>query len=420
MNRSYKVDIFVETGFNAVDIPCSPQLLYDEFGIYKTYTNCRLVQDEWEAMIRLDDLTPEEARKIDYVIITDEEDDSKLTCYTVKNYQFRADDTVNLYLLLDPYNTMGGFIKGSDNNIVISGSANRLTVPLHHKDGVYERSEDNDFFVLDEPFSPAQKLVMHYGNFNWQTIVPQQFITGGIGLVHFNIMFTRGYLNDQKVSYLDLNSFKSPVEDEEADNLFGVVPFKASTVNTGAVTEQQFYEQMNNQAYYKLDSMYHITGKYYLTFNRRGFGYYDYPVGNIPNYDGETYNSKRYGWMLFFSKDNSGDDSQGEVRKLVSKMQEVCVILAGQLLAVVGNTTRWTLKALNSDMITKWLMIYAQAIDLYQNAIYEGDGLTDSIVRVGVSYNGAELIADVNNIDLTKVVFLVKKGATYTEVPFSV
>ena len=421
MSRSYRIDMFAETGFNAVDIPCSPQLLYDNFEVFKRYQDLPIVQDEWEANIKVDDLTPEEVRKIDYVIIVDELDTTKMTCYTVKNYKFLSDDVVQINLLLDPYNTMGGFIKGSNDNIVIGGSANRLTVPLHHKDGVYERSEDNDFFVLDEPFNPAQKLVMNYEDFNFGTSAPEQYVKGGIGLVQFNIMFTRGAVNTQRISYLDLTSFKMPVDDEQADNIYGIVPFSGTTVNDGTMTEEQFYETANDKGKYIMDYMYHILGKYYLTFNWSWTPLRHYKSGYV--WEGITYNSKNYGLMLFFSKDNSGDDSQGEVRRLIAKMQECLGILASQLLVVRNNyptANHWNLQATNTEMTTKWLMIYAQAINLYQNAIYEGDGLTDSIVRVYMTYNGGQLEADIENIDLTKVTFLVDKGGTKTEIPFSV
>lgn len=150
------VKAYYNTGFDAVNIPCSPSMLENVFSNQKyTWTDVNISQSEWEANVILDNLRPHIARQIDYVIIDDDDVvGGKKTCYTVKNFQEVSDGVIKLNLLLDPYNTMGGFLYGENDNEVLEGSAERLTVPLT-KTGVYTLADGSDFFTLPEPFSPA-------------------------------------------------------------------------------------------------------------------------------------------------------------------------------------------------------------------------------------------------------------------------
>ena len=172
------VDLFKNTGFDVINIPCSPDLLYTEYSNDKiSFTDVNLIQTDWLGYITLE-LESEEARNIDYAIVTDEDTDER-TCYIVDHYEMISDGVCKLYMLLDPYNTMGGFEEGSG-NIVISGNANRLTVPLEHtNDGVYPQAEDNMFFTLEEPYQPGNRLITHYNSFN-PTPAPPEPIVGGL------------------------------------------------------------------------------------------------------------------------------------------------------------------------------------------------------------------------------------------------
>ena len=144
-----EVRFYNQTGFNSVDIPENPKLLETQFTPYKILNNVNIIQTEYLAHIIVDEFSPEEARKIDYVIIVDK-NSLILTksAYTVENFEFLADGTCKFNLLLDAYNTLGGFAIDSGNQI-LGGSAKRLTVGL---------DEDNTkYFTLDEPFRPSTK-----------------------------------------------------------------------------------------------------------------------------------------------------------------------------------------------------------------------------------------------------------------------
>lgn len=179
-----KVELWKNTGFNSIDIPCGPQLLYtDELMSSQFYMGAwddiNLIQDMWESVVILDDITPEDARCIDYCIITDDETD-KQTCYTVKNFTMVSPNSCRLNLFLDPYNTMGGFEYGTG-NVVIAGSANRLTVPMQNHPAIYPKAEDNTFFTLEEPFRPSNRIKMNYTQPVPQpTPLPDPEVIGGI------------------------------------------------------------------------------------------------------------------------------------------------------------------------------------------------------------------------------------------------
>ena len=146
-----KVKLYAQTGFNAVDIPDSIKIIEDNFIPLKTETNIGIIQNDYIAQITVGNIEHYEARKIDYVII--EDDDTPLnnnkTCYTVESFEMVAPEVCKFTLLIDAYNTIGGFNIDSG-NLIVAGSANRMSVSL---------VEDNSqFFVLPEPFKPSGKI----------------------------------------------------------------------------------------------------------------------------------------------------------------------------------------------------------------------------------------------------------------------
>ena len=167
------VDIFYNTGFDIVNIPCNPELLYNQsmFPYHRIFHDVNLVQSDWLASITLEDDELNWNRDADYVIITDEDKKTR-TCYTVDHYEMLSDNVCKFYLVLDPYNTAGGAepvtIDGvaSEPIIVLDASAERISVPLYSKingqPGSFLQADDNEFFTQPEPFSPAGRLHMHY------------------------------------------------------------------------------------------------------------------------------------------------------------------------------------------------------------------------------------------------------------------
>lgn len=181
-----KVDVFYNTGFDIVNIPCNPEMLYNQGFYHKEFDNVNLIQSDWLASITIeDDGSPaydEEgwARDADYVVIYDEDVPTR-TCYVVDHYEKLTDNCIKLYLILDPYNTAGGFepvtIDGETHEpmLVRQGSANRLTVPLTPHETIFRQCEDNTFFTLEEPFQPAGRLISEFErlNPNPSPIVPE-------------------------------------------------------------------------------------------------------------------------------------------------------------------------------------------------------------------------------------------------------
>lgn len=168
-----QVDIFYETGFDIINIPCNPELLYDStlFPYKRTFYDVNIVQSDWLGSIILEDNDLDWNRTADYCIITDEDKKTR-TCYVIDHYEMLSENTVKFYLILDPYNTAGGMEPVEQKTghgehqpmIVLTGSANRISVPLQkadtHED--FRQNEADTFFTLDEPFSPTQRLHMHY------------------------------------------------------------------------------------------------------------------------------------------------------------------------------------------------------------------------------------------------------------------
>ena len=173
------VDIFYNTGFDIINVPCNPELLYDEnqgFS-HQKFEDFNLVQTDWLANVIIEDDRTDYHwfRDADYVVIEDTEKKTR-TCYTVDHYEMLSDTTCKFYLVLDPLNTAGGFepVDGHEPIVVLAGSANRLSVPLEpatqHQD--FQQTEADTFFTLDEPFEPTQRLHMHYSAIPYTPYVP--------------------------------------------------------------------------------------------------------------------------------------------------------------------------------------------------------------------------------------------------------
>lgn len=147
-----RVQLYGNTGYNSVDIPDSPDTLAQFFTPILEAPNVNLIQNDYISYLTLN-ITHKKARIIDYVIIID--DEGLKACYTVEAYEEVAKDIVKFKLLIDPYNTIGGLGLNSG-NLVVAGSANRLTVSIE---------EDNaKFFTLPEPFKPAEEFNIEFND----------------------------------------------------------------------------------------------------------------------------------------------------------------------------------------------------------------------------------------------------------------
>lgn len=155
-------ELYLQTGFNAIDIPDSVNILRNGNFTKKTRTNLNLIQLDYISYLSVDNLKDYEARRVDYVIITDDTEPvgQRDICYIVLDFQTIAVNTVKFTLLLDAYNTMGGF-NADSGNLILAGSANRMSVSL---------ADDNaNFYTLDEPFRPAERSKVSFDNFDKPT-----------------------------------------------------------------------------------------------------------------------------------------------------------------------------------------------------------------------------------------------------------
>lgn len=392
MSRSYRIDMFAETGFNAVDIPYCPQMLYDEFDVFKRYQDLPIVQDEWEANIKVDDLTPEEVRKIDYVIIVDEIDTTKMTCYTVKNYKFLSDDVVQINLLLDPYNTMGGFIKGSNDNVVVAGSVKRLTVPLNYKAGVYEQAENKDFFVLNEPFSPATRLKMTYDDFNFNNYVPQIPSEGTVGVVREYIEAMSPQVDKNLASYINKAGFSDTSQ------------YFDSQLNAG-LTNTEYNAIINNEYALILKALPNGSGNKLVQWSGSYYGY----ASAIEGY-----------WYMLSYNDRYNPHNLAEFGVEKDTLINKTLNLLSQKLTmeVISGTPPTAHVEPAPDMVKyQWLLIWTRALQLWEDKIrsnintygnsanWDGQAVHVGILNLNDSEGKLKVVN--GNIDMSNLKFAV-------------
>lgn len=144
MNKT--VRLYAQTGFDSVNIPDSLEMLETNFTPVAEYHDIDIIQTRYVAKLVLDDLNENVVKKVDYCVI---KEGAEYTCYTVEEYAFTSAGVVELHMLIDPYTSIGGF-GATSGNLIVSGSANRLTVS--------KTEDDTKFFTLDEPFSPAERI----------------------------------------------------------------------------------------------------------------------------------------------------------------------------------------------------------------------------------------------------------------------
>ena len=154
---AYRCEVYCNTGFNAVDIPDCYDTLKSCFTPWIEYDDIDLIQTEYLGILRLpgdtDGGIPHEvARQVDYIVIEDPDvvpEGMKRCCYTVESFVYTSYDVVEFRLLLDAYNTFGGFKLETSGNEIFSGWANRMSVSLEE--------DASTFFTLDEPFQPSER-----------------------------------------------------------------------------------------------------------------------------------------------------------------------------------------------------------------------------------------------------------------------
>lgn len=153
------IKLYMNTGFNDENIPDSIELLKTGGFNYLQFDNYNLIQSDWLAEVIVKDITSRQARTVDYVVIESETDSVyEKSCYTVDSFEMKTRHTCKFNLVLDAYNTLGGFDLNSG-NLILSGSVERCHVSLE---------EDNSkFFVLDEPFAPHERC-----NYSIENLAP--------------------------------------------------------------------------------------------------------------------------------------------------------------------------------------------------------------------------------------------------------
>ena len=148
------VRLYANTGFNSIDIPDSPELVENTFSAIFDEDNINVIQAEYIAQICVE-ITNDDAKAVDYCIITNDQDIK--SCYTIQSFEEVAPNTIKFYLLIDPYNSLGGLKVGSG-NILLSASAERLSVSIN--------DDNTNFYTELEPFRPSERFFISYDNLN--------------------------------------------------------------------------------------------------------------------------------------------------------------------------------------------------------------------------------------------------------------
>lgn len=151
----YTVEIFTNTGFDAVNIPSDPEVLNNFVSL--SFDNINIIQNMYLTYIQVP-INFEIASQADYVKITND-DSNKSKYYTVERIEMRAKTTCKMTLLIDAYNSIGGLI---NKNEILSCNANRCHVKQKYTaNGAF----DEALFNLPEPFQCNEALIFQSAHF---------------------------------------------------------------------------------------------------------------------------------------------------------------------------------------------------------------------------------------------------------------
>lgn len=143
------IEFYGNTGFNTIDIPQNLNVVRNG-KIIASKLNYNIIQTNNLAEVIVDGLDEEEANQVDYIIISDSDNE---TGYLIadRGFEFKADGTCKFYIIRDSYGTTGGV--ESDDIELIFASANRLSVA----------DDDETYYTELEPFRPSEKCVLIEG-----------------------------------------------------------------------------------------------------------------------------------------------------------------------------------------------------------------------------------------------------------------
>ena len=155
----YNVYMYNNTGFDAVNIPSSPEVLHENFSHAFEFYNVNLIQNLYLSEIKLE-IPFDEATLCDYCEIEDESDDSKNRYYTIEKIEMLAPNVCKFYLLIDAYNSIGGL---THHNEIISCNANRChPLTTYTATGGF----DAGVYTLPEPFKCNEPLIFNSSYFD--------------------------------------------------------------------------------------------------------------------------------------------------------------------------------------------------------------------------------------------------------------
>lgn len=154
-------------------VPSKNEDLFEWYPDYIRRDDLNLVQIKHLTEIILDNFTEDDIKNVDYILL---DDGTNKRRYYVNKYDPVSEDCFSFKVTMDRYI---GFEKGSG-NIVMSGSAKRLSVPIDFLPGIYPMAENLNFFTLVEPFQPAGRMITNYNAVNPQPPAPPAPLSGGI------------------------------------------------------------------------------------------------------------------------------------------------------------------------------------------------------------------------------------------------
>lgn len=149
----YDIKLYLNTGFDAVNIPSKPSVLQSFRSI--DFDDVNIIQSLYLSYIKLK-IDYDVAQQVDYVEIIG---DIKSKYYTVSKIEMVSPTTCKFYLLIDAYNSIGGLI---DKNEIITCTANRCHVKQKY---TATGALDEGLFNLPEPFKCNEALIFHSSYF---------------------------------------------------------------------------------------------------------------------------------------------------------------------------------------------------------------------------------------------------------------
>ena len=148
----YNVTLYYNTGFNSINVPDSPSLLYKCTAV--NFPALKIVQDRIISEIQIK-AKWKQVKNADYVRLQDNEDLTELSFYSIDDVTMLSTDVAKISIVFDAWTTAGGVNGISE---FLDGMCER-----HH---VAKKDDTWGKYSQDDPYlSPSKPLLISYGDF---------------------------------------------------------------------------------------------------------------------------------------------------------------------------------------------------------------------------------------------------------------